>query len=60
MIYTKSIALFKDGELDHYKEQDSTEYIYAFLYYWGQRNYVEDEKCFLTVIDNKEVNFKLL
>ncbi len=29
MIYTKSNELFQDGELDYYREQDPTEYIYA-------------------------------
>lgn len=55
-LFKESNKLFKDGELDRYKEQDPTEYIYALLYHWGQGNYVEEEKRLLTVEELEQVN----
>lgn len=34
-LFKESNKLFKDGELEHYKEQEPIEYIYALLYHWG-------------------------
>jgi plasmid rolling circle replication initiator protein Rep len=59
-LFKESNKLFKDGELDHYKDQDPTEYIYALLYHWGQGSYVEEEKRLLTAQERKEVNGQLM
>lgn len=59
-LFKESNKLFKDGELDHYKEQDPTEYIYALLYSWGYETYVEDEKRLLTKEEHEEINRQLI
>jgi len=28
---------FKDGKLDEYKEKDTTKYVYALMYNWGNK-----------------------
>jgi hypothetical protein len=33
------MKLFKDGELDTYKEIAATEYVYALMYSWGRKEY---------------------
>src|SRR5690625_3080890 len=50
---------FKNGELDKYKEKDLTEYVYAIMYSWGHKSYIEQEKRLLTEKEQKEINGKL-
>lgn len=59
-LFKESNKLFKEGELDQYKEQDPNEYIYALLYHWGNGNYVEEEKRLLTKQEQEEVNGQLM
>lgn len=59
-LFKEAMALFKDGKLDKYKEQDPTEYIYAILYGWGLSDYVEKEKRLLTDRERREVNKQLI
>ena len=51
--------LFKDGKLDEYKEKDTTKYVYAILYNWGQSKYIEQERRLLTEEEQKEINGQL-
>ncbi|AIF45754.1 protein rep [Virgibacillus sp. SK37] len=59
-LFKESMKLFKNGELDKYKEIDTTEYVYALMYSWGNADYVEQEKRLLTVEERKEVNQQLI
>lgn len=52
--------LFEEGEIDKYKEVDTTEYIYALMYSWGKGKYVEDEKRKLTEDEYRKLNKKLI
>mgnify|MGYP002562553861 CR=1 FL=1 len=59
-LFKESMKLFKNGELDKYKEVDTTEYMYALMYSWGKDDYVEQEKRLLTDKEKKEINYQLL
>jgi len=59
-LFKEAINLFKDGKLDEYKEKDTTKYVYAILYNWGQSQYIEQERRLLTEEEQKEVNGRLL
>lgn len=59
-LFKESMKLWKNGELDKYKETDPTEYVYALLYNWGKGKYVEDERRLLTEQEQKEINGQLL
>lgn len=50
---------FRNGELDKYKEKDLTKYVYAIMYNWGGKKYLEMEKRYLTNDELEEVNGKL-
>src|SRR5690625_5141795 len=58
-LFKESMNLFKDGKLDEYKEKDTTKYVYAILYNWGQSQYIEKEKRLLTEEEQKEINGQL-
>src|SRR5699024_8203637 len=55
----EAMTKFKDGELDEYKDKDLTKYVYAILYQWGNKNYIEQEKRLLTENEQKEINGQL-
>ena len=55
-LFKEAMTLFKSGELDEYKEKDSTKYVYAIMYNWGNKKYVEMEKRLLTDDEMKEIN----
>src|SRR5699024_1999429 len=55
-LFKEAMNLFKEGELDSYKELDPTRYVYAIMYNWGQSTYVEKEKRLLTGEEKKELN----
>lgn len=59
-LFKDAMTKFKNGELDHYKEKDRTEYVYAIMYNWGGRKYLEMEKRYLTDDELEEVNGKLI
>ena len=59
-LFKAASTLFDEGELDKYKEIDTTEYIYALMYKWGMGKYVEEEKRKLTEEEYKEINKKLI
>lgn len=59
-IFSEASKAFDEGELDEYKEMDSTEYIYALMYAWGMGEYVEQEKRELTEEEYKDLNKKLV
>src|SRR5690625_4896193 len=51
---------FKNGELDEYKEKDLTKYVYAIMYTWGGKDYLEMERRYLTDDELEEINGKLI
>lgn len=59
-LFKEAMKLFKDGKLDEYKKKDTVHYVYAIMYNWGQRNYIEQERRFLTEDEQKEINGQLL
>lgn len=59
-LFKDAMTKFKAGELDRYKEKDTTEYVYAIMYNWGDRDYIEMEKRYLTADELEEVNGKLI
>lgn len=59
-LFKDAIKKFKSGELDEYKEKDLTEYVYAVMYSWGGKEYLELEKRLLTDEEIKEINGKLI
>jgi plasmid rolling circle replication initiator protein Rep len=59
-LFKEAMKLFKDGKLDEYKKKDTTKYVYAIMYNWGQSQYIEKEKRLLTDDEQKEINGQLL
>ncbi|ECO1677986.1 protein rep [Peribacillus frigoritolerans] len=59
-LFKDAMKLFKTGELDKYKDVDSTEYVYELLYTWGKSDYVLKEKRLLTDEQKKELNKQLI
>jgi len=55
-LFKESMKLWKAGELDKYKEEDRTKYLYALLYNWGLKEYVLVEQRELTKEESKEMN----
>ena len=59
-LFKEAMTKFKKGELDEYKEKDTTKYVYAILYNWGGKEYLEMEKRYLTDDELEEINGKLI
>ncbi|TMZ59442.1 replication protein, partial [Klebsiella pneumoniae] len=59
-LFKDAMAKFKKGELDDYKDQDKTKYVYAIMYNWGGKKYLEMEKRYLSDDELKEINGKLI
>lgn len=59
-LFKDAMKLFKAGDLDKFKEIDTTRYVYAIMYNWGQSDYVEKERRLLTESEQKEVNRQLI
>src|SRR5699024_12270028 len=59
-LFKEAMTKFKNGELDGYKEKDLTKYVYASMYNWGGRKYLEMEKRYLTDDELEEVNGKVI
>lgn len=55
-LFKEAMTKFKVGELEEYKEKDVTKYVYAIMYNWGDKKYLELEKRLLTDAEMKEVN----
>lgn len=58
-LFKEAMTKFKAGELEKYKEKDMTKYVYALLYTWGKKEYIEEERRLLTEEEQKEVNGQL-
>lgn len=58
-LFREAMTKFRNGELDKYKEKDLTKYVYAIMYNWGGKKYLEMEKRYLTNDELEEVNGKL-
>src|SRR5699024_5296353 len=56
----EAMTKFKNGELDEYKEKDLTKYVYAIMYTWGGKDYLEMERRYLTDDELEEINGKLI
>lgn len=59
-LFKEAMTKFKNGELDEYKEKDLTKYVYAIMYNWGQKEYIEQERRLLTEDERKEINGQLI
>src|SRR5699024_7228655 len=59
-LFKEAMTKFKNGELDEYKEKDLTKYVYAIMYTWGGRDYLEMEKRYLTDEELEEINGKFI
>lgn len=59
-LFKESMMKFKKGELDEYKEKDLTKYVYAIMYNWGGKEYLELERRLLTDDEMKEINGKFI
>lgn len=59
-LFKEAMTKFKNGELDEYKEKDMTKYVYAIMYNWGGRKYLEMERRLLTDDELEEINGKLI
>lgn len=44
-LFKEAMTKFKNGELDDYKEKDMTKYVYAIMYNWGDKKYLELADC---------------
>ena len=59
-LFKEAMTKFKNGDLDEYKEKDLTKYVYAIMYNWGGKEYLEFEKRYLTEDELREINGQLL
>src|SRR5699024_6041380 len=59
-LFKEAMTKFKNGELDDYKDEDKTEYVYAIMYNWGGKKYLEMEKRYLTNEELEEINGQLI
>lgn len=59
-LFKEAMTKFKNGELEGYKEKDMTNYVYAIMYNWGDKKYLELEKRLLTDDEMKEVNGQMV
>lgn len=59
-LFKDAMTKFKNGELYGYKEKDVTKYVYATMYNWGGKKYIELEKRYLTNEEMKEINGQLI
>jgi plasmid rolling circle replication initiator protein Rep len=59
-LFKEAMTKFKNGELEAYKEKDMTNYVYAIMYNWGDKKYLELEKRLLTDDEMKEVNGQMV
>src|SRR5699024_7463034 len=59
-LFKKAMTKFKEGKLDEYKEKDLTKYVYAIMYNWGSKEYLEIEKRLLNDEELEEINGKLI
>ena len=58
--FKEAMKLFKAGDLDKFKELDTTRYVYAIMYNWGQSEYIKSECRLLTENEQKEINRQLI
>lgn len=59
-LFKDAMTKFKNGELDHYKEKDKTQYVYAIMYNWGDKKYLALERRYLTDDELEEINGQLI
>lgn len=59
-LFKEAMTKFKNGELDDYKDKDKTKYVYAIMYNWGGKRYIELEKRLLDDNELEEINGKLI
>lgn len=59
-VFKDALKLFKNGELDEYKEIDLTEYIYMLEYNWKGNSYTLDDQRLLTDKEKEQINKQLI
>lgn len=59
-LFKEAMTKFKNGELDEYKEKDMTKYVYAIMYNWSGKEYLEMERRLLTDDELEKINGQLL
>src|SRR5699024_3312021 len=59
-LFKEAMTKFKVGELDDYKEKEKTKYVYAIMYNWGNKQYLEFENRLLTSDEINEINEQLI
>lgn len=59
-LFKDANKMYKQKELDKYKEIDNTKYLYFMLYRWGKGQYVETEKRELTEDELNKLNKQLI
>lgn len=59
-LFKEAMTKFKNGDLDDYKEKDIIKYVYAIMYNWGDKKYLELETRLLTDDEIKEINGRLI
>ena len=59
-LFKDASKLYENKELEHYKEQDPTHYIYQIFYHWGRTDYMQTEQKIMSEELQKEVNNQTL
>lgn len=59
-LFKQANKKYENKELEHYKQQDPTHYIYQIFYHWGRTDYMQTEQKIMSEDRQKEVNHQLL
>ncbi|QWC24919.1 protein rep [Bacillus haikouensis] len=59
-VFKDALKKFECGELDKYREKDTTVYLWKLLYTWGKKEYALREMRLLTEEQQKELNQQLI
>src|SRR5699024_1692260 len=59
-LFKDASKLYENKKLEHYKEIDTTYYIYRIFYHWGHTDYIETEKTLMSEDLQEEVNHQML
>lgn len=59
-LFKDASKLYENKELEHYKEQDPTQYIYQIFYQWNRKDYIQTEHKLMSDDLQKEVNNQTL
>lgn len=59
-LFKQANKKYENKELEHYKQQDPTHYIYQIFYHWNRKDYMQTEQKIMSEDRQKEVNHQLL